>query len=99
MMERISEAFLLISRLAEKLGVSSIKDLPGTWDHAIDADWSFRLNGHETVFDGIPAFTAAISWRGTPYGMLDPYGGIMIGHDGGAEDSLIEALKKVLEDA
>lgn len=90
----IAEAFVAIIRLAEKLGVKSIKDLPGLWELAIDEHWKIRVNGHKEEIDAIPPFHCAVEFNGWPAGLFSPQGGVIAAGDCANERTFIEACER-----
>ena len=105
MSERLTEASCVIVELAEKLGVSNIKDLPGAWFHKVNEKWSVAVNGHaETMHCGpeggmdidIPGYHFAVWKNGWLFGLLTAFGGQFMGTDGTGEDEFIEDMKREL---
>ena len=100
--ERYTVATMLIVDIANKHGVRSIKDLAGCWE--FDAgDWHLSVNGHsEPVANSqgrvVPQFAALCEdTNHLRIVIVDPSGGECIGLPR-AEDALIEALEKELND-
>lgn len=92
----ISEAFLLLGQLAAKVGMTNARDLPGCWEHEF-GDWFFAVNAHENEIAcskgaRVPPYHAYLECRGWPAGLINPYGGVMMG-GGGEEDQFIADLK------
>ncbi len=90
--QRYSEAFMLIAKLASALGIQSIKDLPGPWEHRVDEKFKIRLNGHAEEVDGIPPYNALIDYEGWPWAILSPVDGHLMNHMGATEDRFCDAL-------
>ena len=96
-----SEAFSLIVTLALATGAKSIVDLPGCWEHQIDAQWWVAVNGHKkprmcsTGTDVLP-FTAYLTFDEWPAGFIDVRGGILAAGAAANEDTLCEALEAAL---
>jgi hypothetical protein len=100
--EPLSEVFATVCELAEKLGVRNINALPGCWEHRIDAQWTFALNGHDApVKDSrgceVPAFTIAVYWGDWLAGLVSPIGGTVAASTGANEDALCEALRRAID--
>lgn len=93
--------FEYIAKLSAKRGVTGINRLPGCWEVELGNGWSFALNGHSTTVKcskgaDVPAFNAYVEWQGTPVGFCDPYGGVFLGGDEGADEfnaALLAALE------
>jgi len=103
----LSEAFLLIGELAEKLGVTPLINHPGLWTHSIPGikggTWRWALNAHQEALvdeeSGVAVEFAHcfLQWSGWPAGMLTPYGGWICSGEAANEGTFIAALKQELE--
>jgi len=96
-----SEAFSLIVTLALATGAKSIVDLPGCWEHQIDAQWWVAVNGHKkprmcSTGTDVPPFTAYLTFNEWPAGFIDVHGGILAAGAAANEDTLCEALVAAL---
>lgn len=92
------EVFAEIAALAQRLGVRSIKDLPGCWEHDVDGHWWIAVNGHRIPMKcsrgpEVHPFTVYVEWKGWPAGIITPDGGTLAAGDAANEDALIAALK------
>jgi len=92
-MEPLSEAFLEIANLAERLGVSEINKLPGCWEHQIDQRWWIAVNSHGfesecSMGTKVPPLSAYVQFNGWPAGIINPYGGVPRGWGSGRTRSL-----------
>ncbi len=101
---QICEAFHLIGKLGSALGVKSIKDFTGCWEHDIDEHWHIALNGHqETVKSSsgveVAPFNCWVEWNGWPAGYLDPRGGIIAAGEAANEESFCDALRAAIAKA
>jgi len=95
----VSEAFAAIAELALSLGASRICDLPGCWEHQIDAQWWVSVNGHrdpcrDSRGHDVPGFTAFLEYAGWPAGLIDPRGGVIAAGGAANEGTFIEAVRK-----
>ncbi|WP_427340957.1 hypothetical protein [Caloranaerobacter sp. DY30410] len=92
------ELFVYVSKLANKLGISPIKDT--IWEHQIDDKWKIVVNGHDTIqnYNGLDLepFHMYIEYNGFPAGIVNPYDGIICAGSEANEDKLIEAIKLAL---
>lgn len=88
----LSLAFVLCVDLCLKRGHANIRNQ--LVDVAIDDTWSFRINGHPTQQDSIPAYHLSLEYNGFPAGIFGPGGGIIAAGEGANEDALIRALRK-----
>lgn len=108
--EFISEAFVLLAKLATKDGVKRLNELEGCWTRQIGEQWWAAVNGHQTTMkassrDGASAGTpfevepyhAYVEYNGWPAGDLTPLGGVIAAGDGANEDSFIAAIRKELD--
>lgn len=98
-MEGMSIAFLKVADLALALGVESIKDLPGLWEHQVDEHWKIRVNGHDKIVENILPTHCLVEYNDMPAGMIHPYGGEFIFSDTINEDAFIKALEKAIQAA
>lgn len=97
--ERISEAFVEVVKLAERLGAIPINSVGGCWEHQIDDHWWIAVNGHaEPVKSSrgpvVSPFIAYLEFNGWPAGMIHPYGGTIAAGALANEDAFINAVKK-----
>lgn len=101
----VCEAFYKLAELAGALGIKSINDLPGCWEHAIDNQWTVAMNGHSGPVicshgASLPGYHCYIERLGTPMGLIQPYGGVLIdmenARDGTTENALISAIDAAL---
>ena len=98
---KTSEAFNKMVELGLKLGVQSIKDLPGAWVQKVDDKWTFAVNGHEenlrVEMEGIGAdiepSNAAVWHNGWLVGSLSPVEGVFLND---SEGPFIEALDQAI---
>lgn len=95
MSEEVPEAFAVVCAMAARLGLSNINELPGCWEHQVNADWWIALNGHEieiatTEGTNVPPYSMFVKWNGWPAGVIDVGGGIIMY---GSEDDFIAAVK------
>lgn len=97
---------MLIVLLAEQLGATSIKDLPGAWFHQIDDKWAVAANGKkETQHCGpqggmdidLPFGHFAVWRNGWLFAMLTPFGGTFMGPEGSGENEFSEMMQKLLK--
>lgn len=94
----MSEAFAEVCGLALRLGARSIKDLPGCWEHQIDAQWWVALNGHNEPIKcssgvEVPPYTMYVMYNGWPAGLISPAGGTMAAGAAANEDTFIAVVK------
>ena len=99
MTDRITEVFVELVALAERLGISRVNELPGCWEYQIDDEWSIAVNGHREPVECsagvmVQPFSAYVQWRGWPAGVIDPVGGMIVAHANANEDGLIAAIKR-----
>ena len=93
-----SEAFALIAELAHLLGVKAINRLPGCWELSLPNGWWLAVNGRRTPVRcsrgvEVPTFSAYVERCDFPAGILDPYGGVLVGYGSRTEADLIAALR------
>ena len=82
----------LITQIAEKVGVLPIPEhFPKLWVLELPDDWLIDFNGHGEKVEHVPAYSFLVSFRGTPAGVIDPFGGAL---GEGLYDDLIAAMKK-----
>ncbi|WP_437881043.1 hypothetical protein [Pseudomonas sp. LRF_L74] len=97
-MDNVPAAFILCCQLASLTGVSSIRDLPGCWEHQVE-DWNLSFNGHDNAVansngDPVPALSVWVSHRTLIVcGCISPFDGMIIGS---SENDLITALEKAI---
>ncbi len=96
-MEQIAQAFDLIVKLHEALGLPSMKEMGTPWHYRVDDQWEFTVNGSGETVEMIPPYTAALTFNGWPAGLLNPYGGVMAAGTVANEDALIAALKQAIQ--
>lgn len=108
-MVKVTEAMAVVAKLAEALGVTSINQLEGCWEHRIDEVWWFACNGHAEPQECHPhTHPTAAKWpivppygvyaerSGWPALMVDITGGCTIGA-GNEEDAFIAAVREKTE--
>lgn len=101
----ISELYSLLVDYCLSTGSSSIKDLPGCWEHAVGEHWWCAANGHQQPIScsrdyAVPPFHFALfrersAW---PTAIVGPYAGAIIGADNAQaiEDELIAVVKAAI---
>lgn len=100
---KVSEAYAKIAELASVLGVKRINELPGCWEHQIDALWWFAINGHDgpMAHSGgeapIDSFDVYVKFNGWPAGVLGPGGGIIAAGAAANEDAFIAAIDAAIQ--
>lgn len=99
--ERIAAVFCVIADLAAALGVKSISEREGCWEHTLDERWWFAINGHNGPTPcshgvDVPPFHCYVEYNGWPAGMFSPYGGQMAAGSSANEDTLLIALRGAL---
>lgn len=89
-------AFLRIVELHQALGLPPLNQLPAPWKVDVDEDWRIVMNQTAESLDAIPPYTATCYYRDSflPALMVNPGGGIQMGHDGEAEREFIAAVEK-----
>jgi hypothetical protein len=92
----ITSAFMKVAELGFALGVKSIKDLPGCWEHQVDEHWRIKVNAHHEVVDGVPPFHCAVDWNGFPAALFAPDGGTFAAGSCANEDTFLEALDRAI---
>lgn len=55
---------------ATHLGVKSISELDGLWEHQVDQHWKIKCNGHDYTIDDVPPYSWAVFYRGYLAGMI-----------------------------
>lgn len=60
----------------------------------VGEEWVIRLNPHGEVVDGVPPFSAAVSYRGTPFGLVSPFDGVMAAMPGVDQDTFVAAVRE-----
>lgn len=101
---QISEVFHAIGKLAAALGVRSINQLPGCWEHAIDEHWRISVNGHcEETADSkgneIAPYNCWVEFNGWPAGYFDPTGGVLAAGEAANEQTFMEAIHRAIAKA
>lgn len=89
----LSEAFVIVVRLAELLGVSHINKLPGLWRCQIDDHWSIAINAKEAAIESIPTHHMSVEYNGWPAALLNPFQGAFVISEHVNEDTFIAAVK------
>jgi hypothetical protein len=97
-MAELTEAFLEIAHLAERLGIANIRALPGCWEHQIDKRWWIAVNANENATvcsrgPTVPPYSAYVEFNGWPAGIINPRGGVIAAGAAANEDAFIAALK------
>lgn len=101
----MSEIFEAVAILAAALGVKKINQLPGCWEHQVDARWWIAVNGHakptncSRTSGPIDPYTCYIEFDGWPAGLVSPYGGALAAGEAANEEALIVALNAAVEEA
>jgi len=100
----VCEAFVRMAELAGALGVSRINELPGCWEHQVDAKWWISVNGSKDLrrnSDGIELspFSMAVKFNGWPAGIIDLAGGVIAAGECANEDTFIAALQAATQAA
>src|SRR5262245_57323955 len=95
---KLTEISCLVAELAGALGVQSIKDLPGCWEHQIDDKWWLAANGHQHEIKCsqdalVGPYTMYFTFNGWPMAFITPFQGEIMNN---AEDELINALKAAI---
>ena len=82
----ISELYSLLADYCLSTGSSSIKDLPGCWEHAIGEHWWCAANGHREPiscsrdYEVEPVHFALFRERSAwPTAIVGPHAGVVIG--------------------
>ena len=94
----ITEVFVEIAALAERIGVAPINALLGCWEHQVDPHWWIAVNGHAepvqcSMGTKVPSFSAYVQFNGWPAGIINPFGGTLVAADAANEDTFIAALQ------
>jgi hypothetical protein len=94
----MSEAFCEMIELTRRLGVVNIKNLPGCWEHQVDAQWHIAVNGQPQTVKAsngaeVPPYTMYVTYNGWPAGLISPNSGWIAAGAGANEDTFIAALK------
>lgn len=105
--ESYSEAFSLIAELACALGAAPINARVGCWEHRIGDTWLIAVNGHKEpalcsageMPVEVPPFHAYIERNGWPGALLSPFGGVVAGYAGDAENDIIDVLNEEIAKA
>jgi hypothetical protein len=99
MADGISEIFVELMALAERLGVSRINQLPGCWEVQLADGWRAAVNGHGKPMRPswspveIPPMHALIE-QPEYFGalaLISPTGGVQVGN---CEGAIIDAIKR-----
>ncbi len=90
--------FVDIAEYSRAVGVKSISQLEGCWEHEVDGRWKLYVNGHRdpipcSTGTVVPAFSAYVTFNGWPAGILDPWGGVIAAGDAANADTFREALQ------
>lgn len=101
MSEALSVAFVKLVDWATTKGAQSIKDLPGCWEHDIDAHWWVAINGKGQSTDcsrqvAVPAYHAYLEFNGFPAGLIAPNGGVLADGSVANEEALLAALAEAM---
>ena len=96
----LSEAFLEIARLAERLGIKPLNELAGCWEYQIDRQWFMAVNGHNEPIEcsmgvSVPPFHAYVQFNGWPAGIIDASGSCFAAGDLANLESFNAALEAV----
>jgi hypothetical protein len=90
--EIFSEAFILIAeRCADTYGTPLPKRVVQLGSS--DKGWFVALNPTPAELDGIPPFSAEVSWNGWPAGLLCARSGLLAAGEVANEAALVEWLK------
>lgn len=96
MSEQISTVFAGIVDLAKRLGVKSIGKMDKPWEHRLNAEWEFAVNGQNKPVKWreftLEPFSFIGLRDGFPMILGDPYGGTVMGTGPEVEDELIDLL-------
>lgn len=99
----ISQVFALVAELAQLDGAAPISSWPGLWERGIDEQWTIVANGHSTPMRyknmDIPPYNHVVLYNGLLAGMFTPFDGTIAAGQEANEDSLIQALKRAIEEA
>lgn len=100
----VSEVWVELLALCERLEVKDIGSLMGCWEHQIDDLWWVSINGHPKDIHNshgtlVPKFEACFEYNGWPAGIVGLRGGVVAAGSGANENTLIEALKAAGKDA
>jgi hypothetical protein len=96
---KLTTAFCLVSELAGKMGVKSIKDLGKPWEYRIDDKWEIAVNGMNTVQEvkspknmgaTLQPYHMAVFHNGWLAALLTPFGGTFLND---SEDEFISAVE------
>ncbi len=99
-MEAITNVFAEVAELANRLGVTNIKDLPGCWEYDLANGWKVAVNGHDTPMAA--TFSASIKVPPMHALFINPayFGAILLASPvdglqvGGTEADVIAALRQ-----
>lgn len=97
--------FVLIAGLASALSVQRINELPGCWEHQVNSQWWFAVNGHDGPIkcsnseEPVQPFHCYVTYNGRPAGVFNPYNGVIAAGEGANEDTFAEALESAIANA
>ena len=97
--DKLCEAFALLAKLGNLLGVGPLNKHPGCWEFKIDEHWTIAINGHKEptmCFSGseLMPFHCYVEYNGWPAGVFSPFGGIIAAGSCANENTFIEAVEK-----
>ncbi len=88
---RICELFYQITmRFAAEFGAPLPKRILSIGD--AEVGWGVRLNPTNADLEGVPRFSALVTWGGLPAGLLDPGGGTMVVGEAANQETFREWL-------
>lgn len=98
---QLCEAFSLMGDLAGALGVRSIKDLPGCWEHQVDGHWKIYVNGHRepintTTGVEVKPYQCYVEFNGWVAAFFGPSGGEFVAGALANENTFCDAMKAAI---
>ena len=97
---RILESFSKVMDLAQYLGVYSIKDYPGCWEHHIDEHWWIAVNGHPETMEAngikVEPYHVYVEFNGWPAGLFNMRSGSIAAGDLANEQTFIDAIDRAI---
>src|SRR6266496_2814876 len=99
MIETISEAFIELAKLAERLKIAPLNSLPGLWELQLNDEWWLAVNGHKESLTSshgneVKPFNCYVEFNGWPAGYFSPHEGMIAAGALANENTFIEAVKK-----
>lgn len=92
--DRCSLAFSKLADVALALGAAPLTKWPGPWECSLPGGWGAKINGHDKKIDGVPPYSAMLTFNGWPAGCINPAGGVIIT---GSENAFIAACEQELQ--